>query len=87
MCKLNVHHTPVSDHDPIQNDLLSVSFARKQFRFMFENTWLKEPGFFSDVAEFWTDLPSTHLLPKLISVSSYMARWDQTFFISLGTRS
>lgn len=61
-------------------DLLSVSFSIKQFRFRFENTWLEEPSFRKEVVDFWLQLPAIHILPKLISVSSFMARWGRNFF-------
>ncbi|XP_074356116.1 uncharacterized protein LOC141695803 [Apium graveolens] len=80
LCKLIVHHVTYSDHDPINLDLLSVNCSRKQFRFKFENTWLEEPAFRKDVVDHWLDLPSIHILPKLISVSSFMARWGRNFF-------
>ena len=78
--KLSVIHSSTSDHDPIFLDLVNTSFSKKVFRFRFENTWLKEPTFRKDVSEFWTDMPAIHLLPKLISVSSFMARWGRNFF-------
>lgn len=80
VCKLTVHHVTYSDHDPINLDLLSVHCSRKQFWFMFENTWLQEPTFRKDVVDYWLDLPSFNILPKLISVSSFMARWGRNFF-------
>lgn len=52
----------------------------KLFRFKFENTWLKEPTFLKKVSEFWSGIPHIHLLPKLINVSSFMARWGRNFF-------
>lgn len=80
MCKLSVSHVSISDHDPIVLDLLSASFSRKQFRFKFENTWLEEPSFQKEVADFLLQLPAINILPKLISVSSFMARWGRNFF-------
>lgn len=41
---------------------------------------MKEPSFHADVVKFWQNLPAVHLLPKLISVSSYMVKWGRTFF-------
>lgn len=29
---------------------------------------------------FWLDLPPTHIIPKLISVSSFMAHWGRNLF-------
>ena len=80
LCKLSVHHVPVSDHDPILLDLLNVSFPKKIFRFRFENTWLRETNFRKEVSEFWLAMPAINILPKLISVSSFMARWGRNFF-------
>lgn len=80
LCNLCVVHTSCSDHDPLQLDLFSVFGSKKQFRFHFENTWLKEPLFVREVTEAWSDLPVSHLLQKLTSISSYMARWGGTFF-------
>lgn len=78
--KLSVFHTSVSDHDPIVLDLYSVSFSQKKFRFRFENTWLQEPGFYKETSDFWLSLPPSYILPKLLSVSSFMARWGRNFF-------
>lgn len=80
LCKLTVHHVTYSDNNPINLDLLSVHCSEKQFRFKFENTWLEEPTFRKDVVDYWLELPSFHILPKLISVSSFMARWGRNFF-------
>lgn len=80
LSKLSLIHTSVSDHDPIFLDLLSVSFSSKQFRFRFENTWLQEPGFHKETTDFWLALPPSHILPKLLSVSNFMARWGRNFF-------
>lgn len=32
------------------------------------------------LTQFWSNLPAIHLLPKLISVSAFMAKWGRTFF-------
>ncbi|XP_074373470.1 uncharacterized protein LOC141713795 [Apium graveolens] len=80
LCKLLVYHVSVSDHDPIFLDLLSTSFLKKQFRFKFENTWLQEPNFRKEVSDFWLELPTVNIIPKLVSVSSFMARWGRNFF-------
>ncbi|KAL8097406.1 hypothetical protein AgCh_030510 [Apium graveolens] len=80
LCKLSVLHTSVSDHDPIFLDLYNVSFSKKIFRFRFENTWLRESGFRKDVAGFWLGFPAVNILPKLILVSGFMARWGRNFF-------
>lgn len=52
LCKLKVHHTSCSDHDPIKVYLLNTSISKKIFRFKFENTWLKDPSFHKEVVEF-----------------------------------
>ncbi|KAL8092290.1 hypothetical protein AgCh_034546 [Apium graveolens] len=80
LCKLSVIHTSVSDNDPILLDLFSVALSRKQFRFCFENTWLQEPGFHKETTNFWLARPPSHILPNLLSVSSFMARWGRNFF-------
>ncbi|XP_074355844.1 uncharacterized protein LOC141695503 [Apium graveolens] len=74
LCKLSVIHTIKSDHDPILLELVNTEFSRKQFRFKFENTWLHEPSFKEEVVHYWEDIPKIHLLPKLLSVSSFMVR-------------
>lgn len=74
LCTLSVFHAVISDHEPIKLNLFNTSVTKKQFRFKFENTWLKEVDFVSDVSRFWQDMPPIHLLPKLISVSSFMAK-------------
>lgn len=80
LCTLTVFHTVVSDHEPIKLELVNTSVTKKQFQFRLENTWLKEESFHEDVAKYWKNLPAVHLLPKLISVSNYMAEWGRTFF-------
>lgn len=80
ICKLDVCHTITSDHEPIHLDLMNANISKKEFRFKFENIWLKEKDFHADVSKFWEGLPSTHLLPKLISVSSFMSKWGRQFF-------
>lgn len=54
--------------------------TKKEFRFKFENIWLKEPEFIKEVSEIWNSIPVMHLLPKLVKIMSYMARWGRTFF-------
>lgn len=66
-------------HDSISLDLFNLSFLRKQFQFRFENTWLKEPNFHTEVSYFKKLLPTSHLLLKLVSVSSYMSKWGRNF--------
>lgn len=80
LCKLTVTHAIYSDHDPIILELLDMSYSRKQFRFRFENIWLKEPLFHEEVSSYWQGIPTIFLLPKLISVSSFMAKWVRNFF-------
>lgn len=58
--------------------MFDTSYSRKQFRF--ENVWLQEPSFQDEVSSFWGGLPYTQLLPKLIYVSSFMAKWGRNFF-------
>lgn len=80
LCKLSVIHTTVSDHDPILLELCNVAMSRKKFRFRFENVWLKEPNFHNEVSDFWRRLPASHILPKLLSISEFMAQWGHKFF-------
>lgn len=80
LSNLSVIHTTCSDHDPILLDLMSFAHSRKQFRFKFENTWLQSPIFHEEVSKFWKDLPILNILPKLVSVSSFMAKWGHNFF-------
>lgn len=80
LCTLSVFHVIKSDHDLIKLNLFNMAVTKKQFRFKFKNTWLKEAGFHSEVSKFWQDLPPFHLLSKLISMSSFMARWERRFF-------
>lgn len=47
LCTLSVFHATVSDHEPIKLNLFNTSVTKKQFRFKFENTWLKESNFIS----------------------------------------
>lgn len=69
LCTLTVLHAIVSDHEPLKLELMNTSIPKKQFRFRFENTWLKESSFHKVVSDFWQTLPAIHLLPKLLSVS------------------
>lgn len=77
---LRVIHTSVSDHEPIVLELLKTSVSKKEFRFRFENIWLKEPSFVQEVSEIWSSIPIKHLLPKIIEVTSFMAIWGRSFF-------
>lgn len=83
LCTLTVFHATVSDHEPIKLELVNTKIPSKQFRFRFENTWLKESSFHEEVSNFWHNLSSMHLLPKLIEVSKYMAKWGRGFFHKL----
>lgn len=69
------------DHDPIMLELVHVSKSKREFRFKFDNTWLKEKSFLKDVSSFWGELSVTSLLPKLVSVSNYMEKWGRNFFL------
>ncbi|XP_074323651.1 uncharacterized protein LOC141660555 [Apium graveolens] len=80
LCTLTVFHTSVSDHNPIKLELLNTSIPKKQLRSRFENTWLKESNFHKEVIGYWKKLPAVHLLPKLLVISSFMAKWGKEFF-------
>lgn len=80
LCNLSVTHTIYSDHDRIILEPLAVTWSRKQFRFKFENTWLNEPSFKNEVATYWKSIPPMQMLLKLLSVSSFMAKWGRNFF-------
>lgn len=80
LCKLSVYHTIYSDHDPMQLDLCNVALSKKNFRFEFENTWLREESFHGEVSQYWDNLPRMQLLPKLLAISSYLAKWGRNFF-------
>lgn len=85
LCKLSVSHTISSDHDPILLEPIHTSFSRKQLRFKFENAWLSEPNS-EEVAQYWHNIPRVNLLPKLMSVSTFMARWGRNFFHKFWTK-
>lgn len=78
--KLLVTHIIKSDHDPIILEPVNVEFSRKQFIFKFENTWLHEKSFKEEVTKVWKEIPEVQLLPKLICVSSFTAKWGRNFF-------
>ncbi|XP_074360389.1 uncharacterized protein LOC141701635 [Apium graveolens] len=63
LCTLSVTHSSISVHDPIILNFFNTNVTKKQFRFKFENTWLKEPTFHTEVTKFWKELPSSHLIP------------------------
>lgn len=79
---LKVVHTSVSDHEPLVLEFFRVNMAKKAFMFRFENMWLKEPEFTKEVTELWNTLPPIHLFPKLLELSSFMARGVERFFTS-----
>lgn len=80
LCTLRVSHVTCSDHDPIQLLLFDTTVSRKQFRFRFENSWLQEPSFKEKVSKFWKSLAPMNIIPKLLSTSSFMAKWGRHFF-------
>lgn len=80
LCKLSVYHAICSDHDPIVLDICNVNISKKQFRFKFENIWLREHGFHTEIKKYWEHLPRIHLLPKLLSLSAFMSKWGRNFF-------
>ncbi|XP_074336036.1 uncharacterized protein LOC141673201 [Apium graveolens] len=80
LCTLNVNHVLCSDHDHIQLLLCDMNVSKKQFIFHFENSWLQEPSFKEEVTGFWKSLPTVIVLPKLLSTSSFMAKWGKNFF-------
>ncbi|XP_074336668.1 uncharacterized protein LOC141673834 [Apium graveolens] len=80
LCNLKVVATAVSDHEAIFLQLVEATVSKKTFRFKFENTWLKEPSFISDVKNCWENLPMSHLMIKLMSVSRFMEKWGRDFF-------
>lgn len=75
-----MYHTTRSDHDPIQVELVSTAISTRLFLFKFENMWLKDQNFIKEVKEYWRKIPIVHLLPKLMNVSSFMAKWRRQFF-------
>ena len=77
---LKVVHTSILDHEPIVLELLSTSGSKKEFRFWFENIWLKEPSFVQEVSQISSSIPMNHLLSKIIEVTAFIARWGRSFF-------
>lgn len=75
-----MHHTIYSDHDPIQLELYNTEHSRRNFRFRFENTWLKEQSFHEEVVNYWQRLPPVHFLPRLLELSNFMDKWGRKFF-------
>lgn len=78
LCNLKVSHTSCSDHEPLPLELFYTDISWKALRFRFKNIWLKEPSFVKEVTAVW-EVPNVHLLPKLIDVTSFMARWGRSF--------
>lgn len=80
LCELRVHHNIYSDHDPIQLQLYSVDHSKNNFRFRFENTWLKEEVFHVEVSNYWRKLAPIHFVPKLLKLSTFIGKWGRRFF-------
>lgn len=80
LCNLRLLHTICSDDEPIHLELRSLSHTKRQFRFRFENTWLKEESFHEEVCEYWGSLSSMQFLPKLIDIFTFMQKWGKKFF-------
>lgn len=80
LCNLKVVTTAVSDHEALFLQLFEPIVSKKVFRFRFENSWLREEAFMSDVRNCWSNLPMSHLMLKLSSVSRFMQKWGRDFF-------
>lgn len=80
LCELKMHHTIYSDHKLIQLQLYSIDHIRKNFRLLFENTWLKEESFHEEVSRYWRNLAPIHFVPKLLELSTFMGKWGRKFF-------
>ncbi|XP_074352714.1 uncharacterized protein LOC141691861 [Apium graveolens] len=70
---------------------LDRSFATKEWLHMFPLCklyviQLQDPNFRKETTDFWLALPPSHILPKLISVSNFMARWGRDFFHNDGVK-
>lgn len=61
-------------------ELCSLAHSRRQFRFRFENTWLKEESFHDEVSAFWKNISPVQLLSKLSAISVFMEKWGREFF-------
>ncbi|XP_074341995.1 uncharacterized protein LOC141679392 [Apium graveolens] len=49
--------------------------------FATEEWWRKFPLWFKEeVSVYWRSLPATNIIPKLMSVSEFMAKWGRAFF-------
>lgn len=53
---LSVSHVIALDHDAIKLELVNASVSKKNIRFKFENTWLKEAEFRAEVSNYRKDL-------------------------------
>lgn len=80
LCNLTVITQRVQIMTPSSSIFLALLTQRSSFIFRFENAWLKEESFTADVSKTWRDLYPSLLLPKLLSVTSFMAKWDRNFF-------
>ncbi|XP_074352686.1 uncharacterized protein LOC141691832 [Apium graveolens] len=80
LCTLRVNHTTCLDHDPVLLMFFDTTVSRKQFRFRFVNYWLQEPIFKEEVVKLWESLPPINIIPKLLSLSSLLAKWGKHFF-------
>lgn len=80
LCKLSMHHTICSDHEPIQLELCSLAHSNRQFRFRFENVWLREESFRTEVIDHWKTLTSSNMLSKMVDISAFMQKWGKSFF-------
>lgn len=68
LCKLTVTHTITSDHDPIIMEPVCVNHSTKQSRFK------------NEFADYWKSLPTMYMIPKLLYVFSFLAKWWRNFF-------
>lgn len=80
MCKLIVHHTSCSDYDHIVLDLLHISISKKVFSLSLRIRGLKSLTFVKRCQKIWLKIHPIYLLPKFLSVSSFMAKRDCNFF-------
>ncbi|XP_074374553.1 uncharacterized protein LOC141714959 [Apium graveolens] len=60
--------------------------SRKQFRFRFENSWLKEPSFKEEVVRWWKQIPVMNIIPKHILMAKCMSKWGRQFFHKFGEK-
>lgn len=69
-----------ANHDPIILNLFHVMKSMREFRFRFETTWLKEASLINEVKKFWYQIPTTNIVPKLMSIFKFMEKWGRDFF-------